>query len=158
MNGTTASGAQQAYEDLLVEREAQVTTITLNRPERLNAISGPMLSGLSRALREAEVPLLTRLLEALAPRADVRVLGPTTAAARAATVAIVPMRVTPQEAGRRLAEHGFMVGYGDFYAVRLLEALGVDPARGALRFSLLHYTTLAEVDGLIAQLDAALSP
>jgi selenocysteine lyase/cysteine desulfurase len=111
-----------------------------------------------RALRAAELPLLTRLLEALAARSDVRVLGPTAAAARAATVAIVPTRTTPQQAGRRLAERGFMVGYGDFYAVRLLEALGVDPQRGALRFSLVHYTTPAEVDGLIAALDQALRP
>lgn len=42
------------YEDLLVEAEDGVCTITLNRPERLNAISRPMLDGLSRALIEAD--------------------------------------------------------------------------------------------------------
>jgi enoyl-CoA hydratase/carnithine racemase len=42
------------YEDLLVETAEGVCTITLNRPERLNAISGPMLAGLSRALVEAD--------------------------------------------------------------------------------------------------------
>jgi enoyl-CoA hydratase/carnithine racemase len=50
------------YEDLLVEREEQVTTVTLNRPERLNAISGPMLAGLSQALREAETDPETRVI------------------------------------------------------------------------------------------------
>jgi len=50
------------YEDLIVEREGHVTTITLNRPERLNAISGPMLSGLSRALMAAEADTETRVI------------------------------------------------------------------------------------------------
>ena len=43
-----------AYEDLLVETADAACTITLNRPERLNAITGPMLSGFSRALVEAD--------------------------------------------------------------------------------------------------------
>lgn len=40
--------------DLIFEREGHVATITLNRPDRLNAISIPMLEGLSRALQEAD--------------------------------------------------------------------------------------------------------
>jgi len=40
--------------DLLVETEHHVATITLNRPDRLNAISGEMLSELSRRLIECE--------------------------------------------------------------------------------------------------------
>jgi enoyl-CoA hydratase/carnithine racemase len=35
---------------LLVERDGPVATLTLNRPERLNAISGPMLQALAREL------------------------------------------------------------------------------------------------------------
>jgi enoyl-CoA hydratase/carnithine racemase len=42
------------YQDLLVETADGVCTVTLNRPERLNAISGPMLAGFSRALAEAD--------------------------------------------------------------------------------------------------------
>jgi enoyl-CoA hydratase/carnithine racemase len=42
------------YEDLLYETDSHVATITLNRPERLNAISGPMLRSFSRALIEAD--------------------------------------------------------------------------------------------------------
>jgi enoyl-CoA hydratase/carnithine racemase len=36
--------------DVLIDRADHVATITLNRPDRLNAISGPMLSELSRLL------------------------------------------------------------------------------------------------------------
>jgi len=109
-------------------------------------------------LRSAEKPLLAPLLEFLQGRADVRLLGPADPEGRAPTVAFVPRRVAPGEVGRRLAERGFMVGYGNFYAVRLLEALGVDPAQGAVRASFVHYTTTAEVDGLIEALAAALAP
>ena len=42
------------YEDLLYESDGHVATITLNRPERLNAISGPMLRSFSRALIDAD--------------------------------------------------------------------------------------------------------
>src|SRR2546426_10766119 len=42
------------YSDLLYEVDSHVATITLNRPDRLNAISGPMLESLSQALRDAD--------------------------------------------------------------------------------------------------------
>jgi enoyl-CoA hydratase/carnithine racemase len=39
--------------ELLVEKQGGVTILTLNRPERLNAISGPMLAALTEQLLEA---------------------------------------------------------------------------------------------------------
>jgi len=42
------------YTDLLYDVDGGVATITLNRPDRLNAISGPMLESLSRGLRDAD--------------------------------------------------------------------------------------------------------
>jgi enoyl-CoA hydratase/carnithine racemase len=42
------------YEDLLYERDGHIATITLNRPERMNAISRPMLRSFSRALVDAD--------------------------------------------------------------------------------------------------------
>ncbi len=43
-----------SYTDLIYDVAGHVATITLNRPERLNAISGPMLAGFSQAFREAD--------------------------------------------------------------------------------------------------------
>ena len=40
-------------EELIVERDGGVLTLTLNRPERLNAISGPMLGALAAELARA---------------------------------------------------------------------------------------------------------
>lgn len=55
-----------------------------------------------------------------------------------------------------LAPHGIMAGGGDFYAVRPLRAMGIDPDRGVLRVSFTHYTTEEEIDRLIAALDTEL--
>ena len=107
-------------------------------------------------LHSTELPLLTTLLEYLRSRRDIRLLGPVQAQGRAATVSFVPKSIEPQELATRLARHGFMVGYGNFYAVRLLEAMGVNPARGAVRLSFVHYTSAAEVAGLIDALESAL--
>lgn len=41
--------------ELLLEFSDHVLTITLNRPDRLNAISGPMLSALSSTLQQANI-------------------------------------------------------------------------------------------------------
>ncbi len=42
------------YRDLLYDVSENIATITLNRPERLNAISGGMLASFSEAFREAD--------------------------------------------------------------------------------------------------------
>lgn len=42
------------YQDLIYETNDHIATITLNRPDRLNAISIPMLVSLSAALRDAD--------------------------------------------------------------------------------------------------------
>ncbi|WP_029923099.1 aminotransferase class V-fold PLP-dependent enzyme [Nevskia soli] len=107
-------------------------------------------------LREAELPLLARVLDYLSKRKDVRLLGPADASVRAATISFVPLKKTPADLVPALARHGIMAAAGHFYAVRLLEALGVDPARGALRLSFLHYTSAQDIDQLIAALDKVL--
>ncbi len=50
------------YTDLLYDFAKGVATITLNRPERMNAISGPMLASFSRALRDADADAEVRVI------------------------------------------------------------------------------------------------
>lgn len=50
------------YADLLHEVDSHIATITLNRPDRLNAISGPMLESFSRALRDADADRDVRVI------------------------------------------------------------------------------------------------
>jgi cysteine desulfurase family protein (TIGR01976 family) len=109
-------------------------------------------------LHSAEQPLLQRLLDYLANNSKVRVLGPVDATQRAATVAVLPLHQEPAALVPALAQHGILAGAGHFYAVRLLEALGVDPARGVLRLSFVHYNSAEEIERLIIALDQVLAP
>ena len=52
----------------------------------------------------------------------------------------------------------FRIGirFGDFYARRLIEALGLDAQGGVVRVSIAHYNTAQEIDRLIHHLDAVI--
>ncbi|OED47868.1 nitrogen fixation protein NifS [Rhodobacteraceae bacterium (ex Bugula neritina AB1)] len=106
-------------------------------------------------MRAHEIKLLQPLLDAVTDRNDLRLLGPSIAENRAPTVALALNRAAEPVAAQ-MAEHGIMAGGGDFYAVRALEALGIDPSEGVLRISFTHYTSEAEMAKLIEVLDRVL--
>lgn len=106
-------------------------------------------------MRTHEVRLLQPLLDYLAARNDLRLIGPRQAEGRAPTVAVALDRAAEPVAAA-LSQHGIMAGSGDFYAARPLQAMGIDPDRGVLRLSFVHYTSQAEVANLITALDAVL--
>ena len=106
-------------------------------------------------MRAHEEVLLQPLLDFAKSRNSVRLLGPDTAASRAPTVALACEK-TGEELAAALAGHGIMAGGGDFYAVRALEAQGIDPEKGVLRLSFVHYTSQAEMDQLLNALEAVL--
>ncbi len=106
-------------------------------------------------MREHETMLLAPLLDFLDGRPGLRILGPLDAARRAPTVALELDRPGAEMAAA-LAPHGIMAGGGDFYAVRTLEAMGVDPEKGVLRLSFVHYTSPDEMEHLMRALEHVL--
>ncbi|MCF6305612.1 MAG: aminotransferase class V-fold PLP-dependent enzyme [Rhodobacteraceae bacterium] len=116
------------------------------------AARGRAVYGL-QAAQEARV--LAPLLEYLRGRNDIRLIGPSSVAGRVPTVAFQG-RKDGAELAQELTKHNIMAGGGDFYAVRLLEGLDIDPAKGVLRLSFVHYTTEGEVEQLIKALDQTL--
>ncbi|MCV2886878.1 aminotransferase class V-fold PLP-dependent enzyme [Ruegeria aquimaris] len=106
-------------------------------------------------MRAQEVELLQPLLDAVADRNSVRLLGPDKAELRAPTVALALNRPAEPVAAE-LAKYGVMAGGGDFYAVRALQGMGVDPDQGVLRLSFTHYTAKSEIDQLLQALDRVL--
>jgi len=60
--------------------------------------------------------------------------------------------LTPLEAATRLGERGFAVWRGNYYAVEVMERLGLP--EGAVRAGIVHYNTDEEVDALLAELRA----
>ncbi|MEM8978222.1 MAG: aminotransferase class V-fold PLP-dependent enzyme [Pseudomonadota bacterium] len=109
----------------------------------------------SDLFREAETQLMVPLLDYIATRKDVRLLGPSSATSRAPTLAL-ECQEPGEEVAKRLAPLGILAGGGEFYAHRALEGVGVDPAKGVLRLSFVHNATVDEVDRLITALDQVL--
>ena len=62
MSETLAKPAAQAATEVLYEAADGIATITLNRPERMNAISGPMLAALSDYLLTANADPKVRVV------------------------------------------------------------------------------------------------
>lgn len=122
---------------------------------------GPAIGAAERAgfvhdlMRAHEVALLQPLLDALQQRNDLRLIGPAKAERRAPTVALSLSRPSAPVAAE-LAKQGIMAAAGDFYAVRALQALGLDPEDGVLRLSFTHYTSKPEIDRLLEALDRVL--
>lgn len=106
-------------------------------------------------MRAHEIALLQPLLDAVKDRNAVRLIGPSDATRRAPTVALALNR-DAEAVAAELAAHGIMAGGGDFYAGRVLDAVGVRPEHGVLRLSFTHYTSQAELDRLLTALDEVL--
>jgi cysteine desulfurase family protein (TIGR01976 family) len=103
------------------------------------------------AITAYERELVGLLLAGLATIPDVRVWGithPGRMHERVPTVAITRRKLTPRQMAQRLGEQGFFVWHGNFYALPLTEALGLEP-EGLLRIGLLHYNTGDEVQRLL---------
>ena len=80
-----------------------------------------------------------------------RLHGPPSAEGRTPTFAITRDDLSPEEAATRLAGRGFAVWHGNYYAVEIMNRLGLED--GAVRIGIVHYNTSDEVDALLAALD-----
>ena len=123
----------------------------------LVAHSAPRRAALEAALAGIvayERELVRGLLAGLAGLPGVKVWGITDRNRldqRVPTVAITHQRLRPDELATYLAERGIFVWHGNFYALPLTEALGLEP-EGLLRIGLLHYNTAEEVQRLLEAL------
>ncbi len=98
-----------------------------------------------------------RLLTWLRTRNDCRIIGNTRAdAKRVPTISFVVEGVDSGALAEAVDPFHVAVRFGDFHARRLIEALGLSDKSGVLRVSMAHYNTVAEVDSLIAALEAAI--
>lgn len=103
-------------------------------------------------MRVWEIKLLQPLLDYVQRKNSVTLLGPSDAQTCTPTVAVKTGR-SPVEITQELAARGLVVGGDDFYAVRPLVAMGLNPKVGVLRMSFVHYTSKAEVQRLLSALD-----
>lgn len=72
--------------------------------------------------------------------------------ARTPTFAVSLSGYTPQEVATYLGERGIFVWHGHYYAVAVMEGLGLLEQGGLVRIGFVHYNTVEEVDRVLAAL------
>ena len=104
--------------------------------------------------RHEEV-LATRLLQFLSAKNSVRLIGmgDPSREHRVPTVSFVVDQRKSDSVTLEVDNHSIGIRYGDFYARRLIEDLGLDSQNGVVRVSMVHYNTESELDRLIQVLD-----
>ena len=111
------------------------------------------------AIEEYEQELCLRMLEGLGAIEKLKIWGisePNRISERAPTVSFTHPSMSAKEIAERLAEKGIFVWAGNFYALELTEALGLEP-EGVVRAGVLHYNSMEEVDFFIESVASVLS-
>jgi len=98
-----------------------------------------------------EENLTTRLLDYLHNIKQVRILGRGDADKnkRVSTVSFVHDKYKSSEVVGKIDKYNIGIRFGDFYAKKLIEDLGLVAKDGVIRVSMVHYNTLDEVNKLI---------
>ena len=108
------------------------------------------------AIRSHEESLIARFLAGTAEMPGVTVYGITDAsraAERVSTFAVDVAGVPARQAATELGRRGIFVWDGHYYAVAVMERLGLADRGGLVRVGFLHYNTAEEVDRVLAALD-----
>jgi cysteine desulfurase family protein (TIGR01976 family) len=108
-----------------------------------------------RAIGEHEAALSRRFLEGLRAIPAVRLYGIgdlDRLEERTPTFAVRVGDRHPAEVAKGLAERGVFVWDGNYYALELMERLGLEQSGGAVRIGFCHYHTPAEVDRVLNEL------
>lgn len=103
------------------------------------------------AIEQFERELGAVLVGGLQAIPSVRVRGivePTRFAERVPTISFTHAKRTPREVAEHLASRNVFAWHGNYYALPLTEALGVEPD-GMVRVGLLHYNSPADVELLL---------
>jgi cysteine desulfurase family protein (TIGR01976 family) len=109
------------------------------------------------AFEKQEDAIANRLLGYLNTRKDIRIIGRRDVkdGRRVPTISFMVAGRSSRDIVAETDKHDVGIRFGDFYARRLIEDLGLAPQGGVVRVSMAHYNTLAEVDRLIRALDVA---
>lgn len=106
--------------------------------------------------RETEIELA--MLGWLNSRDDLHVLGVTESGVdRHPTFSFRHNRISSQEIERRAHEHPIALKYGNMYAWRICEAMGIPVDDGVVRVSAVHYNTVDEIQRVCGVLESILN-
>ncbi len=109
-----------------------------------------------QAIMDYERGLSAQLLAGLREIRDLQVYGitnPQDFARRVPTVACNIQGRAPRELAEYLAGHGIFAWDGNYYALGIMERLGLEEHGGALRLGMAHYNTPEEIDRVLEVLE-----
>ena len=98
------------------------------------------------AITTYERTLTARLIQGLDAIAGVTQFGTRDLDRRVPTVVFIVAGRTPAEVSAALARHDIFVWDGNYYALELMERLGLEAQGGAVRVGAVHYNTTDEID------------
>ena len=119
------------------------------------SLQDKLVSGM-RAIEEYEADLAERFRAALHEIPEVKLYAAPDGVLKTPTVAFRVEGHTPREVTERLAQEGFFVADGHFYASTLARKLGIHDKGGWIRAGLAPYNTEEEVEGFIESLKSLL--
>ena len=102
-----------------------------------------------KAMEDYEQPLAQKLIEALGQIDGVTVYGPPAGSPRTSTVSFTIEGINSEKVAAELGEKGLFVWDGHFYAIRLVEILGLMNSGGLIRVGLSPYNTEEEIERLV---------
>jgi cysteine desulfurase family protein (TIGR01976 family) len=111
-----------------------------------------MLHCAMSAIKAYEKHLSARLISGLQAIPGIKIHGitePQQLDHRVPTVSFTREGISPQRISRVLAEKNIFVWHGHYYAVEVVNFLGLSESGGMLRVGAAHYNTAAEIDRLI---------
>ena len=111
------------------------------------------------AFAQHEDALAEKLLSYLRSKRGVRIIGHdhVSNGNRMPTISFVVTGQQSERIVRHMDKFNIGIRFGDFYARRLIEALGLNTHGGVVRVSMAHYNTAEEISRLIGHLDEIIS-
>ncbi|GAC1369415.1 MAG: cysteine desulfurase-like protein [Ktedonobacteraceae bacterium] len=125
------------------------------RHEHMLSDLGPAIHQGLDAIEEYELALNDKLLTGLSSVPGLHIRGitdPQLMQQRVPTFSFTLQGHSPRAVAEHLAQQNIYVWDGDFYALSVIERLGLEPSGGLIRIGLTHYNTLDEIDRLVAGL------
>jgi len=117
-------------------------SVTINRDDLTQAYD---------LIARHESNLLQKLLDYLSTIPEICIIGNNNSDInqRVATLSMVHESLPSNVIVEQVDPHHIGIRFGDFYAVKLIDHLGLRSKQGVVRISLAHYNTVEEVDALI---------
>lgn len=116
------------------------------------------LASIFKLIASHEEDLSKRLLDYLNIKKQVKIIGSTSydQVIRVPTISFIAEGMNSRAITLETDKKNIGIRYGDFYARRLIDSLGLRKIDGVVRVSMVHYNTVQEVDKLINALDEML--